>query len=221
MDSLIHRLLDSDTAEELRTLVRGNLDSWNDGKRSAGTHAAPLKNNYQLDRDSLESRKAAAIVVESIKSDSLVKSFVLPRSIHGVMFTKSLTGQGYGIHVDNAYMSTGRSDISFTLFLSKPQDYEGGELSIQSLNDNSNYKLQPGEAIFYPSTYLHSVRPVTAGERLVSVGWIHSYISCNEDRNLLFNLDAASKGLLAKHGRSPELDLIFQSYANLLRRFGD
>ena len=137
------------------------------------------------------------------------------------MFTKSLPGNGYGMHVDNPYMPSGRSDLSFTLFLNEPENYEGGSLCIQTINETKQIKLSAGEMIIYPSTKLHSVSQVEKGERFVCVGWIQSYVQNNEDRSFLFGLDAGAKGLLAKHGRSDELDLIFQAYSNLLRRLGD
>ncbi len=161
------------------------------------------------------------LVVTKIISNPLIKSFTLPSLIHGVMFTKSLPGNGYGMHVDNPYMPSGRSDLSFTLFLNEPENYEGGSLCIQTINETKEIKLSAGEMIIYPSTKLHSVSQVKKGERFVCVGWIQSYVQNNEDRSFLFGLDAGAKGLLAKHGRSDELDLIFQSYSNLLRRLGD
>ena len=118
-------------------------------------------------------------------------------------------------------MPTGRSDLSFTLFLNEPKEYQGGELCIQTINKTEKIKLSAGQIIIYPSTQLHSVAEVKGGERYVCVGWIQSYIQSNEDRNFLFGLDAGAKSLLAKHGRSDELDLIFQAYSNILRRLGD
>ena len=137
------------------------------------------------------------------------------------MFTKSVQGMKYGRHIDNAYMSTGRADLSFTIFLNEKDKYKGGELLIESLNSESKFKLDVGGIIIYPSTYLHSVEEVIDGERLVVVGWIESYIRSIEEREYLFDLDAGAKALLAKHGRSNELDLIFKSYSNLLRTLGD
>ena len=137
------------------------------------------------------------------------------------MFSRTSTGDGYGAHVDNAYMSSGRSDLSFTLFLTDPNTYEGGELCIQTIQGSKEIKLKEGQIVIYPSTSLHSVKTVTQGERLACIGWIQSHIASNEDRNILFGLDAGARGLLAKEGKSPELDLIFQSYNNLLRRLGD
>lgn len=125
------------------------------------------------------------------------------------------------MHIDNAYMSSGRSDLSFTLFLSDPKDYEGGELAIQTLQETKRIKLPQGHIVIYPSTSIHSVEEVRSGNRFVCVGWIHSYVSSNEDRKSLFNLDAGARAILSKHGRTPEVDLLFQSYSNLLRSLGD
>ena len=137
------------------------------------------------------------------------------------MFTKSSKGMKYGRHIDNAYMSSGRADLSFTIFLTKKNLYEGGELLIENLNSDMKFKLNSGEILIYPSTYLHSVQEVFNGERIVCVGWIESYIKSIEEREYLFDLDAGARSLLAKHGRSDDLDLIFKSYSNLLRVMGD
>ena len=221
MDFLIHRLLKDSLAEEIESKLINQTSSWQEGKKTAGSHAAIVKNNFQLDRDSKESEALTQKIIEEMSKDPLIKSFSLPKKLHGLMFAKTGKGQGYGMHVDNAYMSSGRSDLSFTLFLSDPNSYEGGELSIQTLQGSQEIKLASGEIVIYPSTSLHRVEEVNKGERLVCVGWIESYISSNEDRNLLFGLDAGAKGLLAEHGQSQELNLIFQAYNNLLRRLGD
>jgi PKHD-type hydroxylase len=127
----------------------------------------------------------------------------------------------YGRHIDNPYMSTGRADLSFTIFLSYKENYEGGALLIENLNSEEKFKLNAGEIIIYPSTYFHSVEEVLSGERLVFIGWIESYIKSIEEREYLFDLDAAARSLLAKYGRSEEVDLIFKSYSNLLRKLGN
>ena len=127
----------------------------------------------------------------------------------------------YGRHIDNPYMSSGRSDLSFTLSLTNKDSYDGGELIIETLNSEEKFKLNAGEIIIYPSSYLHAVNEVNNGERLVCVGWIESYVRSIEEREYLFDLDAGARSLLRKHGRSDELDLIFKSYSNLLRVMGD
>ena len=221
MELLIHKLISQELSMQIYSELTDNSCSWQDGKKTAGSYAANVKNNFQLDRNSIESKNLSAKIINFLKEDSLVKSFSLPKNIHGLMFTKAISGQGYGMHVDNTFMSSGRSDLSFTLFLSDPNSYEGGELCIQTLQESKEIKLSGGEMVIYPSTSLHGVEKVTQGERIVCVGWIESYISSNEDRNLLFGLDAGAKGLLAEHGQSDELNLIFQAYNNLLRRLGD
>ena len=209
--------------EELKILNRDLLSKnelWEDGKKTAGTYAAKVKNNLQLNRNSEISIKFANLIAKKMLSVPLIKSFCLPKNIHGIMFTKSAKNMKYGMHVDNPFMSSGRADLSFTIFLSPKNQYEGGELLIETMNIENKFKLNIGEIIIYPSTYLHSVAEVLSGERFVCVGWIESYIRSSEEREYLFDLDAGAKSLLAKHGRSNELDLIFKSYANLLRVLG-
>ena len=221
MNYLTHQLLNSEELE----ILRKNLDKddlfWEDGKKTAGKQAAKVKNNLQLKRKSDISKELSLLIKKKILDDNLIKSFTLPKHIHGIMFTKSLKGMSYGRHIDNAYMSSGRADLSFTIFLSEKKQYEGGELLIENLTSESKFRLNRGEIIIYPSTYLHSVKSVLNGERIVCVGWIESYVKSIEEREYLFDLDAGARSLLAKHGRSEDLDLIFKSYSNLLRVMGD
>ena len=220
MNYLINQLLNSEELE----ILRKNLDKkdlfWEDGKQTAGKHAAEVKNNLQLKRDVNLSKKFSGLIIKKILNNDLIKSFALPKKVHGTMFSKSTIGMKYGRHIDNAYMSSGRADLSFTIFLNCKDKYDGGTLSIESFNSEEKFKLEAGEIIIYPSTYLHSVEEVISGERLVFIGWIESYIKSIEEREYLFDLDAAARSLLAKYGRSDEIDLIFKSYSNLLRRLG-
>ena len=211
-------------SEEIKTIVKDLIisnDNWEDGKKTAGKHAALVKNNLQLNRKSDISQKYSAFILKKILSNPLIKSFSLAKKIHGIMFTRSSKGMKYGRHIDNPFMSTGRADLSFTIFFNKISDYEGGELVVDDLNTENKFKLNEGEIVIYPSTYLHSVKEVENGERIVCVGWIESYVKGIEEREYLFDLDAGAKSLLAKHGRSDELDLIFKSYSNLLRILGN
>ena len=221
MDYLTHTLFDESTANKIVEKLRINKTYWQEGKETAGSHAAKVKKNLQLKKESAVAIELSEHIVDLITKDQLLKSFCLPRRVHGVMFSSASAGDGYGAHVDNAYMNSGRSDLSFTIFLSDPNQYQGGELCIQTIQGDQRIKLNAGQIVVYPSTSLHSVKTVLEGERLVCVGWIQSYVANNEDRNMLFGLDAGARGLLAKHGQSNELDLIFQSYNNLLRRLGD
>ena len=221
MNYLTHQLLNAEEINFIKEKLGQEIEGWGDGKNTAGSHASKVKNNLQLNRKSDISKELALLIKKKILDDDLIKSFTLPKHIHGIMFTKSLKGMSYGRHIDNAYMSSGRADLSFTIFLSEKKQYEGGELLIENLNSESKFRLNRGEIIIYPSTYLHSVKSVLNGERIVCVGWIESYVKSIEEREYLFDLDAGARSLLAKHGRSDELDLIFKSYSNLLRVMGD
>ena len=220
MNYLNLTLLDDEEIKILKRDLFNRDEMWEDGRKTAGTQAAKVKNNLQLNRNSEISKKFSNLIAKKMLSAPLIKSFCLPKNIHGIMFTKSAKNMKYGLHVDNPFMSSGRADLSFTIFLSEKKEYEGGELLIQTMNKENKFKLNIGEIIIYPSTYLHSVAEVFSGERFVCVGWIESYISSSEEREYLFDLDAGAKSLLSKHGRSDELDLIFKSYANLLRVLG-
>ena len=221
MNYLNHQLLSLEEIKLLKNNLEKEEQNWEDGRKTAGKQAAKLKNNLQLRRDSALSKKYTELIYKKILNDDLIKSFALPKKIHGGMFIKSSKGMKYGTHIDNAFMSSGRSDLSFTIFLNSNDKYEGGELIIESINAENKFKLNSGGIIIYPSIYLHSVNEVINGERLVFVGWIESYVKSIEEREYLFDLDAGAKSLLAKHGRSEELDLIFKSYSNFLRVLAD
>ena len=221
MNYLTSQLLINEELETINKNLKIQKDLWEDGKKTAGSYASKVKNNLQLNRNSELSKKYAELIKRKILSNQLIKSFALPKLIHGIMFTKSQKDMHYGRHVDNPFMSTGRSDLSFTISLTHQDSYEGGELLIETINSEKKFKLNAGEIIIYPSTYLHSVEEIKNGERIVCVGWIESYVKSIEEREYLFDLDAGAKGLLAQHGRSDELDLIFKSYSNLLRLLGN
>ena len=221
MNYLTLQLLNEEEIEILIKNINDQNNLWEDGKKTAGSHASKVKNNLQLNRNSEVSKKYSRLLKKRILENQLIKSFSLPKIIHGIMFTKASQKMGYGRHIDNPFMSTGRSDLSFTISLTNKENYEGGELVIETINSEKEFKLNAGQMIIYPSTYLHSVKEVKSGERLVCVGWIESYIKSIEEREYLFDLDAGAKGLLAKYGRSDELDLIFKSYSNLLRLLGN
>ena len=221
MNYLTSQLLINEELETINKNLKIQKELWEDGKKTAGSYASKVKNNLQLNRNSELSKKYAELIKRKILSNQLIKSFALPKLIHGIMFTKSQKDMHYGRHVDNPFMSTGRSDLSFTISLTHQDSYEGGELLIETINSENKFKLNAGEIIIYPSTYLHSVEEIKNGERIVCVGWIESYVKSIEEREYLFDLDAGAKGLLAQHGRSDELDLIFKSYSNLLRLLGN
>ncbi len=221
MNYLISPLLKDEEIKIFKNKLQENNEDWEDGKKTAGSHAAQVKNNLQLNRNSEISKNLSEFITNKILSNPLIKSFSLPKKIHGVMFTKSCKGMRYGRHIDNSFMSSGRADLSFSIFINDKDSYKGGELIIENINSENKFKLNSGEILLYPSTYLHSVKEIQKGERLVCVGWIESYVKSIEEREYLFDIDAGARSLLSKYGRSDDLDLIFKSYSNLLRLLGN
>ena len=160
MNYLTLQLLNEEEIEILIKTINYQNNLWEDGKKTAGSHASVVKNNLQLNRNSEVSKKYSQLIKKKILGNPLIKSFSLPKIIHGVMFTKSLQNMGYGRHIDNPFMSTGRSDLSFTIALTKKNYYEGGEIVVETMNSEKEFKLDAGEIIIYPSTYLHSVKEI-------------------------------------------------------------
>ena len=119
MNYLTHQLLNAEEIKLIKKEIEDATQDWEDGKKTAGSHASIVKNNLQLKRTSNISKKLTSLVKQKILNDDLIKSFTLPKHIHGIMFTKSTKGMSYGRHIDNAYMSSGRADLSFTIFLSE------------------------------------------------------------------------------------------------------
>lgn len=214
-------LLEAQQVVALRMELLAEADAWRPGVETAGWHARTVKNNRQLDRSSPLQGQLAPRVVEPLLRHPLLQSAALPVRVHGLLFSRSGPGEGYGRHVDNAFMAEGRSDLSFTLFLSDPSEYEGGALVLESPSAEEALRLPAGHALVYPSTLLHRVEPVTQGERLVAVGWIQSRVRDADQRELLFELDTARRALFRQEGKSDVFDLISRSYTNLLRRWGE
>lgn len=195
-----------------------------DGKLTAGWHAKLVKNNQQL-KSGTSQKELQAKIRTVLSKNALFQSTVRPKSVHSLLFSRYDQGMSYDTHVDNALMKSNaglcRSDVSFTLFLNSPTDYVGGELVIEGVQEEQSYKLGAGSAIFYPSTTLHRVNPVTQGARLVVVGWVQSVIRSASDREILFDLETARRAIFAKSGKTPEFDLISKTIANLLRKWAD
>lgn len=195
-----------------------------DGKLTAGWHAKAVKNNQQLKSVLPEAKDLKRKVRSALLRNPLFQAAVRPRAIHTLLFSRYDAGMSYGRHTDNAMMGGQefhRSDVSFTLFLNNPSDYEGGELVIEGADDERAYKLQAGMAIAYPSSSLHRVEPVTSGSRMVAVGWVQSLVRQPDQREILFDLETSRRSLFAQHGKSDEFDLISKSLSNLLRMWAD
>jgi PKHD-type hydroxylase len=215
----IKPLVSESRCQEVVGLLREESADWRPGAETAGWAARSTKNNHQLNSQSQLYQTLTSELTDLLRANPLVQAAAFPRQIHGILFSRSCVGEGYGRHVDSAYMAGGRSDLSFTIALSGPDDYQGGELVLESPGGEEAFRLPAGHALVYPSTLLHRVEPVTSGERLVAVGWIESRIRHADQRELLFELDMAGRALFERSGTDKVFDSISRSYTNLLRRW--
>lgn len=193
-----------------------------DGKTTAGWHAKGVKQNQQLD----SKHPVASPLIEKVRTAAmkhpLFQVAARPKRIHTVRFNRYSDGMFYGRHTDNALMNGARSDLSFTLFLSAPERYEGGELVVESIDAEQSYKLAAGTLLVYPSSSLHRVEPVVSGVRWAAVGWVQSLVRDHGQREILFELDTVRRSLFAQgaqSGKSNEFDLISKSLSNLMRQW--
>lgn len=186
-----------------------------EGKSTAGWHAKTVKQNQQLDA------KVAKPLGEEVRSqilkNPLFQVAARPKQITAIRFNRYSDGMFYGRHTDNALMNGVRTDLSFTLFLSDPDSYEGGDLVVEGADSEQCYKLAAGSMLVYPSTSLHRVEPVTGGVRWAAIGWMQSQIRDAQKREILFELDTARRSLFQQHGKTDEFDLVSKSLTNLLR----
>jgi PKHD-type hydroxylase len=213
MQIVIGNILSGDEVALIReTLARASFE---DGRETAGFAARLVKNNRQASGRKTETVRR--LVEERILAHEVFALAVRPKALTPVMFSRYERGMHYGSHVDDALMQGMRTDVSFTLFLSEPESYDGGELVIESASGEDAVKLPAGNLVAYPSTALHHVAPVTRGTRLAAVGWARSYVRDAARRELLFDLDTARRQLFKREGKSAEYDLISKSLANLLR----
>lgn len=188
-----------------------------DGKVTAGWHAKAVKQNQQLDAKHSTAEPLVEQVRQAALKHPLFQAAARPRNIHTLRFNRYADGMSYGRHTDNALMFGFRTDLSFTLFLSDPGSYEGGELVVEGMDAERSHKLKAGSMLVYPSSSLHRVDPVTSGVRWAAVGWVQSQIRDHGQREILFELDTVRRSLFAQQGKTNEFDLISKSLSNLLR----
>ncbi|HEX2561340.1 Fe2+-dependent dioxygenase [Phenylobacterium sp.] len=207
---------------------RRRLDAaqWLDGALTAGTLARSQKTNQQLDDADPAAIALGEDILRRLWPHPLFISAALPAQIFPPRFNRYAGGGAYGAHVDSALMRppggerTLRSDLSATLFLSEPEEYDGGELEIEGAFGVQAVKLEAGDLILYPSSSLHRVTPVTRGARIAAFFWIESHVADEGERTLLFDLDQAIQGLTLKAGPDhPQLLKLTGVYHNLLRRW--
>lgn len=202
--------------------------AWVNGKATSGFQAALAKRNEQLPLADAAAKSQGALIVAALEKHPLFVSAALPHTILPPLFNRYGAGHGFDNHIDNAVRlnpATGRrirTDLSATLFLSEPDTYEGGELTVEDTYGAHAVKLEAGDLILYPATSLHSVTPVTAGTRVASFFWIQSLVRSDTQRTLLFDMDVAIQALAAKTAQDdPAIVSLTGTYHNLLRQWAE
>lgn len=216
------------TAEQVAE-CRRQLDAadWIDGRVTAGHQSAKAKDNAQLPEDSPVARQLGQMILSALERNPLFLAGALPLKIFPPLFNRYTGGQSFGNHVDNAIRQVRntphrvRTDISATLFLAPPSEYDGGELMIDDTYGSHSVKLPAGDLVLYPSTSLHRVQPVTRGARVASFFWIQSMVRDDGERTLLFDLDLAIQRLGSDVPNHPSVVQLTGLYHNLLRRWAD
>ena len=201
---------------------------WADGKITAGTQSEQVKNNRQLPEDSEAARAARAIVLDALGRSALFITGALPKKTYPPLFNRyDGASNAFGNHIDNSVRTspiTGawvRTDLSATLFLSEPGEYDGGELVIEDTFGSQSVKLAAGDLILYPASSVHRVEPVTRGCRLASFFWIESMVRDDAQRRLLFDLDMSILTLRGTEGDTPPVVKLTGCYHNLLRMWAE
>jgi PKHD-type hydroxylase len=201
--------------------------AWVDGRVTAGHQSEKVKNNLQLPENSPEARELGGMVMTALGKNALFFSAVLPKQVFPPLFNRYDAGMTFGSHVDNAiraYLDTPlqvRTDVSATLFISAPEDYDGGELVVEDTYGSHKAKLPAGDMIVYPGTSLHHVTPITRGSRIASFFWTQSLIRDDTQRALLFDLDMAIRRLSNDHPEHPSAVSLTAVYHNLLRQWAE
>jgi PKHD-type hydroxylase len=194
--------------------------AFHDGGKTASGMAKAVKNNQQLPMEEVPG--LAELITANLVENRLFRQLTMPKAVANIMVSRYQVGMSYGTHTDSAIMPSGhRSDISFTLFLSDPEAYKGGELVLESSFGNHPVRLKAGSMIIYPTGELHRVSPVTEGERIAIVGWVESRIRDSRKRQIVLDLDKARAAYLEKIGHDRHADLLLKSLTNLRRMWDD
>ena len=200
---------------------------WEDGRVTAGFQSARVKHNLQLAQDSAAARQGAETIVRALERHPDFISAALPHQVYPPLFNRYEPGMSFGAHVDNAVRQIPgsahrlRIDVSATLFLTPPQDYDGGELIIEDTFGTHEVKLAAGDMVVYPASSLHRVQPVTRGARVAAFFWAQSMVRDDGARTLLYEMDTAIRELTATGADGPALLRLTACYHNLLRRWAE
>ncbi len=218
----IEKVLDHSQLQQAKALIESGRFA--DGRKSAGKAAQRVKLNEELSLDPARFSELNNLVMGNLVKHPVFRSAAMPLKTAAPYYARYTTGMSYGAHVDDPVMGQGelyRSDLSVTIFLNNPADYDGGELSIHTTFGEQRIKLPAGDAVLYPSSSIHRVAEVTRGERLVAVSWIQSLVRTPEQRALLHELNQARELLLQERPDAPETEQVNHSYINLVRMWSD
>ena len=200
---------------------------WVDGRATAGHQSSRVKDNVQLPEGSPVARQLGDTILAALGRSALFLSAALPARIFPPLFNRYSGGQSFGTHVDNAIRLVGntghrvRTDLSATLFLCDPAEYDGGELIVEDTYGVQSVKLAAGSLVLYPATSLHRVEPVARGTRTCSFFWVQSMVRDDGRRSLLFDLDTGIQRLAADHPDHPSAVMLTGVYHNLLRQWAE
>jgi PKHD-type hydroxylase len=223
----VDQALDATAVAELRARLAGAGAAWVDGRVTAGHQGAAVKANQQIDEGSPAAAACQAIVLQALERHPLFISAALPNVVYPPMFNRYGEGMAFGPHVDGGVRidpRTGRklrTDISATLFLSDPADYDGGELEIVDTYGSHSVKLEAGDLVLYPASSVHQVTPVTRGERLACFFWVQSLVRDDAQRALLFEMDGAIQQLTRTGADEAARTTLVGCYHNLLRQWAE
>lgn len=215
----IPEVLDSHTLTAVQEIAQRD-DLFIDGKTTAGWHARDRKNNLQAREGGLVTGLLKK-VEQAVMEHPLVQAAAQPRNVAKLLLSRYEPGMFYGNHVDNALMNGQRTDLSFTLFITAPETYSGGELIIDETAGERHIKLPAGSLFLYPSSSLHRVAEVTQGRRIAVVGWLRSYVRDTHQREVLFDIERAIHELRQGPDGRQALELLLKTRSNLLRLWAD
>jgi PKHD-type hydroxylase len=221
----VPEVLDAPLAGEIRRALEAT--PWIDGRETVGEQGALVKHNRQLPEKSPAGKKLAEIILSALTRHGLFHAAALPSRIVTPLFNRYEGGESYGLHIDGAVriLAGGgqqmRTDLSCTLFLNDPDEYDGGELEVVDTYGTHEVKLPAGDLVLYPASSLHCVRPVTRGVRICSFFWIQSIVRNDQQRALLFDLDQTIQKLRSKLGACEETIVLTGQYHNLLRMWAE
>lgn len=221
----VPRVLDAEELARFRRRLAGA--AWIDGNATSGHQSARAKSNEQLAEDSAQARELGEAVLAALARSPLFFSAALPKQVFPPLFNRYRDGMTFGAHVDAAIRVHApskarlRTDLSATLFLSAPEDYDGGELVVEDTYGTHSAKLAAGDLVLYPASSLHRVNPVTRGARIASFFWLQSMVRDDAQRTLLFDLDSAIMRLTREAPDHPSAVPLVGVYHNLLRMWAE